>query len=398
MAEGAAELIGMNRPRVLCVDDEPQILEGLSLHLRRHCDLETATSGAGGLAILERDPSIAVVISDMRMPGMDGAAFLSRAREVAPDAVRLLLTGQADVEGAIAVVNEGGIFRFLTKPCPPATLLAAVEAAVRQHRLVTAERVLLQQTLLGSVQALTDVLALISPAAFGRTMRIKQLVSELVEALGVTEKWQVEVAAMLSQLGAITLPPETAERAYYGRPLHFEEQKLVANLPSLTEKLLGNIPRLEAVREILRLYAKPRLPEVPEEAETRAHVVALGAQVLRVAVDFDALESSGSLPELSVATMRGREGSYDRRVMDALVELRGGTDASDVRELPMSGLRVGMILAEDVELQSGALLVARGYEITERFLERIRNFPVTSLKRSNVRVIVPARSLRQTHP
>ena len=121
------------RTRVLCVDDEPHVLEGLSLHLRRRYDVDTATSGGAGLDILKADATIAVVLSDMRMPGMDGASFLARAKEVAPDAVRLLLTGQADLDSAIAAVNEGQIFRFLTKPCPPPTLLGAVAAATEQH-------------------------------------------------------------------------------------------------------------------------------------------------------------------------------------------------------------------------------------------------------------------------
>ena len=106
------------RPKVLCVDDEPRVLEGLSLHLRRMYEVEVATSGNAGLAVLERDKTFAVVISDMRMPGMNGAVFLSRSREIAPDAVRMLLTGQTDMTSAVQAVNVGQIFKFLTKPCP----------------------------------------------------------------------------------------------------------------------------------------------------------------------------------------------------------------------------------------------------------------------------------------
>ncbi len=141
-------LMGMDnksRPRVLCVDDEPNVLEGVSLHLHRRYEVVTATSGAAGLAALEKDGSIAVVMSDMRMPQMDGAQFLSRVRTGHPNAVRLLLTGQADMQSAIAAINEGQIFRFLTKPCPPAQLLGAFEAAIEQHRLLVAERILLEQ-------------------------------------------------------------------------------------------------------------------------------------------------------------------------------------------------------------------------------------------------------------
>ena len=142
---------GAPYPTILCVDDEKAVLDGLSLHLRRRFQVLTAQSGAEALAILGREPGVAVGMSDMRMPGMDGATFLARARELAPSAVRLLLTGQAHIDAAIAAINEGRIFRFLTKPCPPATMMAAVDAAAEQHRLVTAERGLLQETLHGAI-------------------------------------------------------------------------------------------------------------------------------------------------------------------------------------------------------------------------------------------------------
>jgi response regulator RpfG family c-di-GMP phosphodiesterase len=376
-----------SKPLVLCVDDEPQILEGLVLNLRRHYELETATSGAVALEILERKPEVAAVLSDMRMPGMNGATFLARARQVAPDVVRMLLTGQADLDSAIAAINEGQIFRFLTKPCPPPMLLAAVGSAVEQHRLITAERVLLEQTLHGCIKTLTDVLALVSPISFGRANRIKQLVSELVQELGIRDRWQVEVAAMLSQLGHISLPPETADKLYHNRLLSTDEQALVARLPALTGELLGNIPRLDAVREILKTYTKPYRPDPAAASDAERRIVVKGAQLLRVAVDFDALESS-SAASLAVDTLRGRVDQYDPEILRALVAVRGAAQALEVRELPMSDLRVGMILAEDMRMRSGVLLVTRGYQITEQFRERVRNFPPDAMRKGTWRVIV----------
>lgn len=122
---------------MLCVDDEPHVLEGLRDSLRRSFDVHVAQCGTDALALLEQDPDgYAVVISDMRMPGMSGAAFLSQARRVAPNAVRLLLTGHADFDAAIVAVNDGQLFRFLTKPCSREELLRACAAALGQHRLL----------------------------------------------------------------------------------------------------------------------------------------------------------------------------------------------------------------------------------------------------------------------
>src|SRR5262249_32533343 len=159
-----------------------------------------ATSGPRALELLGRERATAVIVSDMRMPGMDGTVFLNLARQMAPEAVRILLTGHADVDSSIAAVNLGQIFRFLTKPCSPIALLMAVQAAAEQHRLITAERVLLEQTLRGSIKTLTDVLALTSPLAFGRATRIRRYTSVLAAAVGLCDCWQLDVAALLSQL------------------------------------------------------------------------------------------------------------------------------------------------------------------------------------------------------
>lgn len=127
-------------PRILCVDDEPNVLTGLQRQLRGRFEVLVATSGREGLALLDRAGGLAVVVSDMRMPEMDGAKFLRLVRERAADTVRILLTGYGDLESMAAAVNDGNIFRLLTKPCATETLLAAIEAAVVRHTRLTAAR------------------------------------------------------------------------------------------------------------------------------------------------------------------------------------------------------------------------------------------------------------------
>lgn len=376
--------------RVLCVDDEPNVLEGIALHLKRRYDVQTATSGAAALELLEKDRHKAVILSDMRMPGMDGATFLARARELAPSAVRMLLTGQTDINSAIAAVNEGQIFRFLTKPCAPPMLIGAFGAAVEQHDLMMAEKVLLEQTLHGCIKALTDVLALTNAAAFGRANRIRQLVSEMADKLQLAARWQVEVAAMLSQLGYISLLPETAERVYFNKPLSAEEEAQLAKLPAVTEQLIANIPRMEVVREILATYSHG--PKVAifasSEGDSHLELVNRGAALLRVAVDFDALESHSNSADLALELMGSREGIYDAQVFKALTTIRGaGRALGEVCELAPSELCEGMILAEDVLLASGMLLFARGHEVTLKFVERVHKLPKGALK-GKLRVIV----------
>ncbi len=372
------------RSHILCVDDEPAVLEGLSLNLRRKFEVSVATSGADALVILAKSTNVSVVISDMRMPNMNGAAFLAKARALVPDSARILLTGQADMESTISAVNEGQIFRYLTKPCSPPTLLAAVEAGVEQNRLVTAERVLLEQTLHGSIQTLCDVLSMTNPVSFCRATRIKQLVSDVANKLGLRERWHVEVAAMLSQLGYITLPAETAERIQLGQALSDSEQKMIARLPTITDQLLRHIPRMEVVRAILLNSHK-----TPATMDAKADAVAqTGAQLLRVALDYDALETAGHTPQVAVDTMRGRVGQYDPPLVEALGSARGAAVAQEVREMRLAMLAVGMVFAEDVKLANGTMLVARGYEVSPSFLERLQNYRFGTV-REPVRVIMP---------
>ncbi|MFT3905584.1 MAG: EAL domain-containing protein [Steroidobacteraceae bacterium] len=131
---------GAKRHRVLCVDDEPRVLEGLSLHLRRQYEVMTATSGAAALALLEERGGADVIIADMRMPGMDGASFLARVNQAWPDSRRILLTGETDLQAAADAVNEGRLFRFLLKPCPPPIILGAVRAAIDHRQAEMADR------------------------------------------------------------------------------------------------------------------------------------------------------------------------------------------------------------------------------------------------------------------
>jgi DNA-binding NtrC family response regulator len=133
---------------------------------RKQFEIRTAVGPVLGLQAIAEAGPFAVVVSDLRMPVMDGVEFLTRVRAISPDSVRVMLTGQADMDAAIAAVNQGNIFQFLTKPCPAATLTRALNSALEQHRLITAERELLEQTLRSSVGVLSEILSLVNPLGF----------------------------------------------------------------------------------------------------------------------------------------------------------------------------------------------------------------------------------------
>lgn len=128
--------------KILFVDDEPAVLDGYQRLLRRDFAVNTAVGGFEGLAAIQANGPFAVVISDMRMPEMNGVEFLVQVRQKAPDSVRMLLTGHADLYAAIDAVNRGNIFRFLTKPCNKEALVDAIQSGLAQYRAAGAQRAL----------------------------------------------------------------------------------------------------------------------------------------------------------------------------------------------------------------------------------------------------------------
>lgn len=369
-------------PRVLCVDDEPRILEGLSLQLRRDYQVYTANSGQAALQTLKEAPGMMVVVSDMRMPGMDGATLLKQVKQRYPETTRILLTGETGREAAVQAVNEGQIFRFLTKPCPPDQLRNAIDEAVIQHRLMTAEKVLLQETLIGCIKALIDVLAITNPVAFGRSKRVTRLAVELSAALGTRHFWQLETAAMLSQLGYISLPVELVEKLYYGERLTPEELTLSEGAPQVATNLLGHIPRLEPVLQILAAASRPQ--QLGE-----AGMVETGATILRLVLEYDTMVAQGHASNVAVQTLRASE-KYDPALIEQLAtQVGASSSAQEIRELPLRVVTPGMVFLDDLRTHMGTLLVPKGFEVTETFLERMRNFG-SGILTEKVRVLVSA--------
>jgi response regulator RpfG family c-di-GMP phosphodiesterase len=380
----------MNReelPSILCVDDEPRIVDSLAVHLRRDYQVFAANGGNSALQMLKEKGAPAVIVSDMRMPGMDGATLLKHVKQLYPETTRILLTGEPGRDAAIAAVNEGQIFRFLTKPCPPDQLRSAIEAGVMHHRLLIAERVLLQETLIGCIKALIDILAITNPVAFGRATRVKRLTTDLAAALGKPSFWQLEAAAMLSQIGYISLPTDLVEKLYYGKRLTPDEKVLADGAPMVAQKLLGRIPRLEPVMEILAAIRQEKI-EMPDG------LVKLGAGILSLVLEYDSRIAQGQNSQAALSTIRGQSARFDAKMVESLVSLVGVTaDTAAVNEVPVGKLTPGMVFMDDLYTHVGTLLVPKGFEVTETFLERARNFGPGILQ-EKVRVSGPAKSGR----
>lgn len=360
------------KEKVLCVDDDQNILSGYQRQLRKQFDLSIAAGGEQGLEIIASEGPFAVVVSDMRMPGMDGIAFLGKVRETNPDAVRMMLTGNADVQSAINAVNEGNVFRFLTKPCSSEQMANALNAGVEQYRLLIAERELLQDTLTGCMKVLTDIISLFNPSAFGRASRVRRYVKHIAQQLELNDVWEFEMAAMLSQIGCVTLPQSILKKVHSQDILTSDEQKMVANHPAAGKSLLENIPRLQ---NIAQMVARQREPYWTFEAseQTEPDKITLGAHILKVALDLDELLEHGVPFQSAWKKMSVRVGENNPQVLEALMGLHMTQEKEDTRQLSVEELQLGMVTTEQVCCGHGSVIVPAGQEITYPVLQLLRN-------------------------
>jgi response regulator RpfG family c-di-GMP phosphodiesterase len=375
---------------ILCVDDDLDALLLLQRQLRTQFHIDCVLRPDKALAAMEREIPYAVVVSDLQMPGMDGLELLAKVKQLSPESVRIVLTGQADLETAIAAVNQGNIFRFLTKPCSAEELAHTLRAALEQYHLVTAERDLLETTLHASIKVLTEVLSLVHPAAFSRASRIHRYVRHMAAARNLPNAWQFEVAALLSQVGCITLEPGALDRIYTGDEITAEEKQMFAAHPAAGGELLAHIPRLEAVACMIanQNLAFGETPAVP--VGVPADTVALGAHLLRAAIDFDGLITRNRSQEQTLAKMRQRARDYDPECLAALAIFVSPEGGMQLRILKTAELRPRMVVDQDLLTKTGLLLLAKGQEVTPSVLGRLRAFAAKPGIAEPVRVLLEA--------
>ena len=356
--------------KILCVDDEESILRGFQLNLRKDFELHLASNGVEGLKVFDQEGGFALVLSDMRMPQMDGATMLSEIKKRDPEVVTVLLTGHTDFESAMSAVNEGSIFRMLSKPCPPEMLIRVLGDGLAQHDLIKSKRILLDQTLRGAVDALAQSLSTAKPLFFGRAQRVRRIANELSDMLKLEDAWRVDIASIFSQLAYISLPESVTEDVYYKRDLTSEVKEMVRKFPEETEKIIEKIPGLEDVVEILgKLTVQHRFEEDDDTGLRKA------ASILRVALDFDYYEEQGHDRSLIVQTLKSRKDDYDPEVTECLSQLLVVAEQKyRLEEITIRKLEVGMRLAQELRLSDGLLVASSGADVDRQLLKVIRNY------------------------
>lgn len=372
--------------RILLVDDEENILHGYHRVLRQVFDLDLALSGAQALRAMEQQGPYAVIVADMRMPGMSGLELLSDASFRFPDTTRIMLTGNSDQKTATDAVNRGQVFRFLTKPCPAEELELAIRAGLRQHQLVIAEKELLEQTLTGAIAVLSELLASVDPVLFSRSQVVREQGVQLARMLGCEEVWAVEMAALLAPIGRIALPTAAVQAS--GN--HAAVAALLAAVPEVGARLLQPIPRLGGVARIIRYQAKGYDGSGTPADDIQGEAIPLESRILRALWDFSELDGGRRSHAVALEALRLKPRPYDPKVLEALGDLLAlAPPAPLAREVKLRELQAGMTLAADILTEDGGLVLPTGLRLGPGHLELLTSLGRLLDLREPVSVLLP---------
>ena len=408
---------------LLLVDDEPSILSALRRLFRpQGYRVLTAEGGQSGLDLLQGE-TVDLVISDMRMPGMDGAHFLEKVRRSQPHAARILLTGYADIGSTIAAINEGEIDRYIAKPWDDNDILLVVREALvrrsleqrnrelteltgRQNEELRALNASLEQRVrsrTAEIEQINDMLNVAYAELKSNFMLSMQIFAGLMELrhngmsghsrrvavwakkvcarlhLGERMSHDVHVAALLHDIGKIGFPD-----GLLSKPVSLmtpEETARYRKHPLNAEAALMPLVQLQTVAKFIRSqherYDGKGFPDGFEAEE-----IPFGARVLAPIIDYETL-MAGTLaerrysPEDAASSIRRGAGSrYDAKVVDALLEVLKEPieEERDDRCISAIELAAGMILSRDLVSPQGTLLLAAGYVFDARVVRQVREY------------------------
>lgn len=375
---------------LLFVDDEPEMLNSYQRSFRKLYDISVAPNGEEAINILKSGKTVHVILSDFKMPKMNGVEFLSKAKEIQPNAVRILITGFADLQTSITAVNEGNIFRFLTKPISVENLNIVIQEAINQYKLLNLEKELLDKTLKGSLKILIDILSIVQPIAFKQAKLATQLAVKISENQGVKNLWEVEIATLLSQIGTVAVPQDILEKKYSGKLLSEKEEAIYNSIPNIGANLISKIPYFERVAKIISYQDEEKLLSLNED-----NITIKIARIIKTVNDFDMMIKKGIDINFAFKTLGQKKDLYSLEIIKALeqalidiknkeiIEARNQRNAKSfsmskekplkIALLPLDLLKAGMVLIEPITDSNGNIILNKGYELNDLIINKLKN-------------------------
>ena len=355
--------------RILLVDDDQSLLNTLERNLGFTFPISIAESAADALKMIQEDAEgFAVVLADMRMPGMDGIELIQEARRSSPETVYMMLTGNQDLATATRAVNDGQVFRFLVKPCEVIEIKTAIQNASDHYRLVMSEKELLHKTFVGSVGLLTEIIDSMQTTV-ADSDQISAMVNLLATELALSANWQRQLASKLCLVGLAMMPDSKAEILRRAPTHSIEHRDVFQELSDIAAKMIERIPRLSGVADILRLLTEgdgfvPNGEDSPQ----------VSATLVRIAFYWEILSKNGVPPSTAVAEIQRVLPSLPAKLTQALPTQVLSTENDTVVEIPASELVEGMVLVEDVVGETGALMVSKGRRLTRPVVAKLQQY------------------------
>ena len=348
--------------RILIIDDDLNILHGYRRMLGRRYEVEIAEGPREGLQKALSGEQYAVIICDLHMPKVDGLSLMAKVRELSPHTIRIILTGSLDNSNALDAMNDGIIFRYLTKPCRLEVLSRCIDEGLAFHRQALLAERMRGQTLVGLALLMADLFSVQEPQLAGSAPRIHALVSQMARRLALPEAWEFEVAAALCKIGLVSLPPALKTCLSQGLELTSAQAELVAQNPQRAASFLEPLSDLAEVAQMLAAAGKP-LPPVAGTCMLAAPRWLIGAQLLRLANDYEKQRAVQPNALAALQALRQAASDYYPEMLDCLVAMVT-EECKCKTTLSLDKLQPGMVLAEDLLSHRGQMLIARGQTIT----------------------------------
>ena len=336
---------------ILVVDDTKANIDLLVELLGSSYEVSVALDGKMALDLVESDKPDLVLL-DIMMPEMDGYQVLERMkRDEALRNIPVIMISAIDEMKSVVRCIQNGADDYLVKPFDATLLKARIGACLERKHYHDLESEILEKTLSGSVRVLMEILSTVNPVAFSLTSNVRQCVRLMTKTLKLDKAWQFELAALLSQIGCVTIPPDAMEKYFKGRPLSESEKEMFA------------------------------LVEKRDEVE-------IGSQMLKVAVDYSVSAQKGTPPKEILEKFRKSPTAYDPLLVDCLGSLDREKDKKKTGLISIEGLKNGMVIGENVLGKDKQLIASAGMEVTPAIRTRLMNFFRSGLIENQIPVIL----------
>lgn len=381
--------------KILLVDDDPNVLSAYQRRLRKRFDIETALCSEEGVTAVNFLGPFAVIVSDMQMPRENGAEFLAKIQKTSPDSVRIMLTGNADQQTAIDAVNQGGVFRFLNKPCPAEELEAAIQTGITEYE----RRIELRKSSAVNVDALVETLASVcsafNPMVGLRQNRLKSSLNEYATP-ALRENQQLgTVLAIASQFGSGQVPPQLFAKFARGEELTPQESKQWSEQYVVAAEMIENVPHLTFVKEVLdQLGGAPR-DDSEEQSEKQLEEVQLLAELLKASIQFDLSCFEAERETLQVLEEIKARGEYSETAKGLIEAWVAQRDQRRLIEVEVDSLVDGMKLVEEIATTSGTVLVPKGIEVSPLMRAKLQKYVASNQVQTTVKALIPMSQMEQ---